>query len=195
MNIEKLVKEKTEYLAKNRVLSFSDKELDNLRADEAQHFIRAMQRNILMKLPDNEIAFFEWLKENDPLIWQDIWEGEEDIYNVSLDLLSQFIRNKNGFPICDLIDQPNYWFVVEHIKPKGMEKMEAIFDKIESGEKLGSMELFLVEITQAPMDIWHFSYKYGISIKSVKAMIEEMEYKGWIIHLKNREDLVKYVEI
>ena len=195
MNVDKLVKEKTEYLSKNRILSFSSDELETLRSDEAQHFIRAMQRNILMRLPDDEIAFFEWLKVNDPEIWDDIWEGEEDVYNVSLALLSQFVGNKNGFPICDLIDQPNYWFVVEHIKPKGMEQIEQIFEKIEKGEQLGSMEMFLAEITQAPMDIWHFSYKYGLSVKSVKVMIEEMVHKGWIIHLSDREDLVKYVEI
>ena len=195
MNVDKLVKEKTEYLSKNRILSFSNEELKTLRSDEAQHFIRAMQRNILMRLPDDEIAFFEWLKVNDPEIWDDIWEGEEDVYNVSLALLSQFVGNKNGFPICDLIDQPNYWFVVEHIKPKGMEQIEVIFEKIEKGEQLGSMEMFLAEITQAPIDIWHFSYKYGLSVKAVKVMIEEMVHKGWIVHLSDREDLVKYVEI
>ncbi len=195
MDIDKLVEEKTKYLTKNRILRFSDEELKNLRTDEAQHFIRTMERNILMRLPEDEIAFFEWLKENDPLIWDDIWDGEEDIYNVSLDLLSQFVGNKNGFPICDLIEQPNYWFVVEHIKPKGMEQVDAIFEKLEKGQALVGMELFLIEITQAPIDIWHFSYKYDLSIKAVKAMIDEMVYNGWITHLKSREDLVKYVDI
>ena len=195
MNIDKFVKEKTKSLTKNRILSFTKDELEQLRMDETDYFVKAMERNILFKLPDNEIAFFDWLEKNDPLIWDDIWDGEENVYHVSLDLLPQFIDNKNGFPICDLIEQSNFWFIVEHIKPKGMEQLKTILEKFNKGQQLENTELFLLEISQAPMDIWHFSYKYELSIKTVKAMVEKMVYDGWIVHLPDREDLIKYIEI
>lgn len=195
MDIDKFVKLKTKAVTKNRLLSFSKDELKELRLDEAEYFVKTIERNILMKLPDEEIAFFDWLKEKDPQIWDDIWDEEENEYYVSLDLLPQFIGSNNGFPICDLIDQSNYWFVIDHIKPKGMEQMKEILEKFNKGQQIGNMELFLSEISQASIDIWHFSYKFGFSLKYVKAMIEEMVYKGWIVHLSDREDLIKYIEI
>jgi hypothetical protein len=195
MDIDKLVKDKMDALSDKRIVSFTKNELDELRTDEAEYFIKAMEKNILMEMPDDEIAFFEWLKKSDKKVWTDLWGEEVDVYYVSLELLSQFVGNSNGFPICDLVEQPNFWFVVEHIKPKGMKQMDGIFEKMESGKALERSELFLAEISQASMDIWHFAYKYEVAIDEVKAMIDEMVYNGWIVHLPEREDLVKYVEI
>jgi hypothetical protein len=195
MDIDKFVKEKMNEVSDKRILSFTREELDGLRSDEAEYFVRAMEKNILMELPNDEIDFFEWLRKNDLQVWNDLWDEEVDVYHVSLELLSQFVGNKNGFPICDLLDLPNYWFVVEHIKPKGMEKMASVFEKMEAGETLDMAELFLAEISQASMDIWHFAYKYDLAIDEVKAMIDDMVYNGWIVHLPDREDLVKYLEL
>ena len=63
-----------------------------------------------MKLPPSEISFFEWLKKNDNIVWNDLWNEDEDLYQVSIDLLPQFSDNRNGFPICDLQDGLNYYF-------------------------------------------------------------------------------------
>ena len=116
-------------------------------------------------------------------------------HKVSIDLLPQFSKTRNGFPICDLQDGLNYYFTVKHIKQEGLEQMESILQKIENKIKLKIDELILYELHIAPFDIWHFSYRYDLPLDKVKLLISEMEYKGWIVHLSDSEDLLRYIDV
>jgi predicted transcriptional regulator len=148
-----------------------------------------------MRMPPSEVDFFEWLKHQDEPVWNDIWAGEPDLYLVSTDLLPVFQEGRNGFPICDLVDQPNYWFSERHIKPRGREELELIALKYENQERLDIAELFLIELINGPIDIWHFCYRYNIAVQVMKRVIATMVAKGWLVHLTDRDDLVKYIEI
>ncbi len=195
MNLDDLITEKYEQLNSQSFIEFKENELDGFRVDQIEHIVNIFHGQALMKLPETEIRFFEWLKTADRPTWDDLWGDEEDMYLVSIDLLPQFIDGKNGFPICDLIDEPNFWFAERHIKPAGRKALEKILAKLNDNKKLNAEELFLFEMTIAPIDIWHFCYRYKIHLKMVKDAIEEMVYKGWLVHLTDREDLVKYLDV
>ncbi len=196
MDIKKLIEKKELQKAKQKFVQFSEGELQQLRPDEIEHIIEHFRGNTLVKLPESEIAFFEWLKQHDPEVWRDLWdEDDEEAYLVSIDFLREFIRETPSFPICDLVDQPNYWFSVRHIKPKGMEYLQQeLMLKVEVDEELTLEERFLLEISVASTDIWHFCHRHQIDLKQMKAAIAEMVYKGWIVHLTNRDDLAKYID-
>lgn len=195
MDLEKLFNDKSAQLSNQHFIEFTEEEFDQLRVDEAQYIINHYHGHSLMKLPPSEIVFFEWLKKADSTVWNDLWADSEDLYLVSIDLLPQFIDEKNGFPICDLIDEPNYWFSQRHIKPKGQEELIHILIKIQNKEKLKADELFLYELTLYPTDIWHFCHRHHFKVNAMKAVIADMVYHGWLVHLTDREDLIKYLDI
>ncbi len=195
MNIAKFLARKAKQLESADHLTFTEDELQTLRADEVQHVIEYFHGFTLMRLPAFEIAFFEWLKTNDPPVWEDLWGDEENLYLVSTDLLSEFIGRRPQFPICELVEQPNFWFVERHIKPKGREALEEIVQKVENNEPIPPDEAFLLEVAQGPTDVWHFCYRHHLPLAAMKSLIEEMALRGWLVHLKNRDDLVRYIDL
>ncbi|MEJ2056128.1 MAG: hypothetical protein P8X42_19615, partial [Calditrichaceae bacterium] len=158
MEFNKLVTHIEKQMDGQNYIEFDPEFLSSLRLDQVEAIIDKFHGRALMKMPQDEINFFTWLKENDRPVWNDLWQDEEDIYLVSIDLLSCFIEGGLGFPICDLIDQENYWFNMRHIKPKGMEELERIITKLEKGSKVTLAEAFLLEVSTRPVDIWHFCY-------------------------------------
>ena len=195
MKINKIILEKEKQLFENTYIQFSDAEIEQLRLDESQHIVDHFHGHALMKLPPAEVHFFDWLRKNDNAVWQDLWGDEENMYQVSIDLLPQFLKEKNGFPICDLQEQPNYYFTQRHIKPEGMSQMEKILQKTENNKKLDIDELILFELHIAPFDIWHFAYRYNLPLADLKELISEMVYKGWIVHLTDSKDLLRYIDV
>ena len=195
MNIKKLLKEKDKQRQEKGYLQFSAQELASIRADEVNHVIDFFHGYSLVKLPQTEIDFFEWLKKNEPAVWGDLWGAEVDLYLVSTDFLRRLSGNNPQLPICDLVDQDNFWFCNRHIKPKGMEQLEEVLLKIDGGLELSVAELFLFEISVNSTDIWHFAYQHNLDVQEMKEVISDMVYKSWLVHLPDREDLVKYIEI
>jgi len=194
MDIKKLIEEKQNQFKQERFIQFTSYELDKMDDNQALKIINHFHGHTLLKFPQTEIDFFEWLKLNDNPVWNDLWQGEEDLYKVSIDLLPHFIALRNGFPICDL-DITNYYFTVKHIKPKGISEMERILDKTENNVKLKIDELLLFDLHLAATDLWHFAYKYKLPLIRLKKLISEMDYKGWIVHLSESSDLMRYVEV
>ncbi len=197
MDLKTLIENKEREKAKKQYLQFSEGELEKLRPDEVERIIEHFRGNTLVKLPESEIAFFEWLKNADRAVWDDLWQDdtEEEDYLVSVDFLREFIRETPSFPICDLIDEPNYWFTFRHIKPKGLEYLqEEVRLKVETDEDLSLEELFLLEISVSSTDIWHFAHRHQVSVERMKKAINQMVYNGWIVHLTNRDDLVRYLD-
>ncbi len=176
------------------LLQFTEEELAGLTDRDVSALKKFFQGYALMKLPDIEIAFFEWLKLNDRQVWDDLWDEAEKPYLVSIDLLEHFIHSGNGFPICDLVTANNYWFSLRMIKPKGAELFPTIEKKLDENQKLTFEEALLIEITQGSIDLWHFCYRYRISLSYAKKKIEEMQREDILVHLSQREDLVKYID-
>ncbi len=195
MQIKQLIKEKEEQLKQQSYIEFSDEQISSLSKDDKKKIIDTFHGRSMLKLPASEIAFFEWLKKEDNAVWQDLWaDFPEWEYRVSIDFLDHLGDAGNGFPICDLEDVENYYFTIRHIKPGGRGEMQAIVDKNDAGEKLNIDELLLFELHLAPIDIWHYAYRYKLALTDAKKMIEDMVYKGWLVHLPNRDDLTKYIE-
>ncbi len=197
MNIKALIEKKDAQKKEKQYIQFSEKELETMRPDEAERIIEHFGGNTLVRLPESEIRFFEWLKKEDQAVWNDLWEDdqEDESYLVSVDFLREFIRETPSFPICDLIDVPNYWFTFRHIKPKGLEYLqEEIRLKVETDQDLTLEELFLLEISVSSTDIWHFCHRHEVPVERMKKAVSEMVYKGWIVHLTDRDDLVRYLD-
>ena len=195
MDIENLIEQKEKELKENHFIQFSDQQIDQLKDKNVIQIVKHFHGRALMKLPPSEISFFEWLKKNDNIVWNDLWNEDEDLYQVSIDLLPQFSANRHGFPICDLQDDLNYYFTVKHIKQDGLAQMEGIIKKLETKIKLKIDELILYELHLAPFDIWHFSFRYNLPLDKVKQLISDMEYKSWIVRVPNSDDLLRYIEV
>ena len=190
-DIQELIQLKDAQRSEHNYISFTENELLSLSRETAQDLIEYFHGYTLILLPKRETDFFEWLKLEDNATWNDLWQDGEDLYKVSVDLLSVLAGESGVFPICDLIDVPNYWFSPKHIKPEGM---EAISGFLES-ENLNMEQQFLLQLSTGPLDIWHFCYTFSFSVIEMKKAIDEMVFKGWIVHLPDRADLVKYLEI
>lgn len=180
---------------RDNFIQFTRDELQKLSDKQVDHLMEFFHGYTLLRLPQDEIDFFEWLKDADPPVWQDLWGNDENLYLVSVDLLSQFSGPFPQYPICDLINAPNYWFSEKHIKPKGRETIMTIMEKSEAGLALETEEQFLIELNIHPTDIWHFCYRNQISVDTMKKNIDEMDFKGLIVHLPDAEDLIKYIDL
>jgi hypothetical protein len=192
--IEELIKRKEEQLAKNNYLEFTAEELSTLNKQDALNVEKYFHGYALMRLPESEQKFFEWLKKVDLVVWEDLWSEEDDPYFVSIDFLHHFTGQGNGFPICDLVEVENYWFTEKHIKPKGLEKFEQIDQKIEEKKLLSISEALLCEIIKSSIDIWHFCHRYRIPLEAAKKEVLNMHKDDLLVHLPNRNDLVKYLD-
>jgi hypothetical protein len=194
-NLNIIIASKEKQLDTRGYIQFSQTDLRAMTEKDAQKIEHHFHGRAMMALPIAEIKFIKWLQENDPVVWDDLWKDVEEPYRVSLDFLHHFIQNGNGFPICDLIDVDNYWFHSKHIKPKALEKMEEIQQKLEGKHSLSFEEGILIEISRGSIDLWHFCYRYKLPISVAKKKIEVMHREDLLVHLKNREDLVKYLDI
>jgi hypothetical protein len=192
--INELIEIKKKQYSEEGFLQFSDSEIDQLDAKGIDQIENAFKGYGILKLPPKEIEFFDWLKENDEAVWIDLWETDEDPYKISIEFLHHFIKDENGFPICDLENEDNYWFCMKHIKPKGKQHFEEINQKLKNNQKLNFKELLLYEIVQNSIDIWHFSYRYKIDLKKAKELIDDLHANDILVHLSDREDLLKYID-
>jgi len=192
--IDNLIESKKKQYSELGYIQFEDSEISGLNQKLIEQIEKAFKGYGLLKLPPKEIAFFEWLKEIDEPIWNDLWESDDDPYKISIEFLHHFINDENGFPICDLENEDNYWFCIKHIKPKGKQNFESINLKLNSRQKLNIEELLLYEIAQNSIDIWHFCYRYKIGLDKAKELIAELHKNDILVHLTDRDDLVKYID-
>ncbi|MFC2088957.1 hypothetical protein ACFLSX_05085 [Calditrichota bacterium] len=194
MIVNDLIETKRKQLSELGFIQFNQSELEKLDSRQMNKIEQTFQGHGVMKLPEQEIQFFVWVKQHDQDVWNDLWDTDDEPYLVSIEFLHHFSSDGNGFPICDLENVENFWFSQKHIKPNGKLKFEIINNKIENNEKLNLEELLLYEIVQNPIDIWHFSHRYKVPLDKVKAKILEMNSNDVLVHLPNRDDLLKYID-
>ncbi len=174
-------------------LTLSDAEIDALSEGDIDALIDRHGSTVLMHLSSRERKFFDWVKEEDPDVWTDLWGDDEEML-VTLAFLNNLRKHGNGFPICELETTDNYYFTQRHIKPDGVDALHGILDKVQKGSELSVAEALMFELLSNPIDIWHFCYKYGIPLSKGKATVAEMQSHDWLIHLTAREDIMKYIE-
>ena len=195
INPDQLIADKEAQLLGDGYISFSESELKQIDLSSAEKIKTHFSGRGMIALPDKEIQFFEWLKKNDPPIWNDLWPEDESDYLVGIDFLHLLIGKNNGFPICDLVDENNYWFTTGHIKPLGHIKLAEVDEKLSKGKALSFQEALLVEVARGAIDIWHFCYRYHVPVSIAKQKVEIMHHNDILVHLTDREDLLKYMDI
>lgn len=166
-----------------------DEEVANIIADK-------FASGTLIYLPKHEIEFFEWLKKNDRDIWEDLWGGvEETPYIVSIAFLPLMIRKFGGYPICDLLNNDNYYFTEEMIVQKTSHLLlETLREKFHRREPLTVAQALLLEISANPVDIWHFAYYHKLSIDEVKQAVRELVEDNLLVHFRKAEELAEFVQ-
>jgi hypothetical protein len=175
------------------ILDLTDEEVDGLTDGDVEALQAEFGAHVLMKLPPRERAFMAWLKQEDPGIYEDLWEDDEELL-VSLSFLGDFRKGGPGFTICELAFHDNYFFTRKHIKPTGLEEVPAILDRAQKGRELNIGEVFMFELLQAPIDLWHFCHRYGVPVQRGREVIRELVAHEWIVHLKRSEELAPYLE-
>ncbi len=178
-------------------ISFPQELFDSFNEEIAKAIVVEMKHNALIKLPQYEIEFYEWLKENDRSVWDDLWSCElHEPYIVSCIFLPNLVeRDGRGFPICDLEHNDNYFFNEKHMTDEESKVyIETSRNRFQDRQKLTVPQLLALEISVGPIDIWHFAYKYKISIAQAKAAVEELKDDFALVHLTNAEHLAKFME-
>lgn len=174
-------------------IELSDDEIDSLKDEDIAALMRHYGSTTLLRLPPRERAFFDWVKKEDPAVWNDLW-AEDDGLLVAISHLAALQAGGPGFLICELVTTPNYFFTPRHIKPDGLEALPGILDRIRSGSELSVGETLMFEIVSGPIDIWHFCHKYGVSLQRGKSVVADLSAHDWIVHLPSREDIIPYID-
>ena len=152
--------------------------------------------NMLM-LPEKDLRFFEWVKNNDPEVWNDLWAGDDlQPYLVSTTLLPAIRTKARGFPICDLLETHNYYFSEAHISDKESEiLLESVKKRFMDNKTLTTPQLLLLEISLAPIDIWRFAFNHKIEIDEAKAAVHALVEDEVLVHLKDAEHLAHFLDL
>ena len=178
------------------IITFDEEILSALTPDDAKLIISQIGSTHLLKLPQKEIAFFEWLKEIHPLVWRDLWgsDDSEHEYTVGMDLLPLMLDPVRGFPICDLITQENFFFVPDHLIGEEISfYLEAVKERYLKQETVTVAQLLVLEISMAPIDAWRFSYHHRIEFDRVMKAIQDLKEEGMLLHLGKAEDLADFI--
>lgn len=154
----------------------SEEEYLAITPEQADELVAMYGGTTLIKLPERERTFFDWLKVNDRPIWDDLW-GEDDggDYFVALSHLPSFLPSRRGFPICDLVTHDNYYFTeVEITNEDGKLALDSALDVVKEHGSLTPYQAFLIEVWRGPIDQWRFAWMYDLPLPEVKKMIHWM---------------------
>ncbi len=175
-------------------IEIHDADLSALTQKEARDLSLKYHGDVLITLPESEQAYFDWVKKEDPAVWDDLW-GEGELYTVGISFLEQLLDAGNGFRICDLQKVDNYFFTSRHIKqPEGWEYLETVIEKIRGGESISPSDALLFTISIEDIDIWRFSHRHDIPVATAKSLVADLVREHLLVHLTDSEDLVKYID-
>jgi len=177
---------------------FDESIFESLTPQQAMEVVRNLDPNALMMLSEREIEFFEWIKEVDPAIWDDLW-GDDSIppYVVSVSFLPLLVyqSNANGFPICDLIHNDNYYFNIAMMNADhSREVLESARARFEANQKLDIHQLLALEIAFNGIDIWHFAYKYGLDVQTAKLAADVLIKDKALNHYKKYDEVSNFLD-
>ncbi len=164
---------------------------------QAELVMNNLPKSLLIKLPQREIDFFEWLKSAEKPVWDDLWGSDETSqYVVSISFLPLLLDiDYHGFPICDLEKNDNYYFTAAHMVD---EESKMMIDSTKSmfldKKQLTLAQLLALQISVSPIDVWHFAYKSKISVVSAKKAVEELVSDGVLVHLRSAEHLTNFLK-
>lgn len=196
--IQKVIDYAKNELLNNQWVVFQENVFESLTPQQAIDVVRQLDPNSMMMLSEREIEFFEWIKQVDYAIWEDLWDDDSiPPYVVSLSFLPLLVyqSNSNGFPICDLLKNDNYYFNISMMNADhSKEVLEAARGRFESNQKLDLHQLLALEIAFSGIDIWHFAYKYGIDVEVAKLAAEVLIKDNALNHYKKYDEIANYLD-
>jgi hypothetical protein len=169
-------------------VDISDEEITSLSREQAEDLMAHFGSHVLITLPSREREFFEWVRQFDPEIWDDLWGGDEEPYLVSIGFLADLLPNKRGFLICDLVEHENYDFSAANISEEGKMFFDASLEIVRNNGKLTLAQAFIVEVWRAPIDQWRFAYMYNIALESVKELVQWMLSEELLLRTMSKEE-------
>lgn len=184
-------------VGKNPFVDFPEEIFESLNEETAREIVARFSSNSFIKLPAREVLFFEWLKTADPEVWEDLWGASGELpYIVSISFLPILLDNSRGFPICDLVKNDNFYFTESHIADKESRVfLESVRERFLNKDKLSVAQTLILEVSIAPIDIWHFAYRFGLDIKTAKNAVRELTEDNILIHLTDASHLAGFIEL
>lgn len=185
------------FVNKDGVLEIPQDVFETLEKEHAELIKKEFKAAQMLKLPEFEIAFFEWLKEHDIVVWNDLWGDDELHYTISIEFITKLIeKDGRGFPICDLRTVDNYYFPTQVLVDRESDVMvEAAKVRFMERQGLTPSQLLALEIHFGGIDIWHFSYKHKIELNEAKKAVESLVEDQILVHLKDAEHLAPILEL
>ncbi|TAL67597.1 MAG: hypothetical protein EPN82_14180 [Bacteroidetes bacterium] len=181
-----------------KYITFTEDIFLSLSLAQSELIVKKFGSNTLLMLPEKEISFFNWLKEQAPEVWDDLWgnlEIGEELYTVAIGFLPKLLEKARGFPICDLLNSDNYYFTKSHIiTPESEMMLDSVKERFMAHQPLTIGQLLILEISVAPIDIWRFAYNHNLKIEDVKKAVENLVEDKVLIHLNKAEHLAAFVE-
>ena len=182
----------------NRYIKFPEELFISLTLHQAELIVKNFGSNTLIMLPEKEIKFFDWLKEEDPEVWNDLWSENaiDEPYTVAIGFLPILLEQKRGFPICDLLKCDNYYFSKTHfIAPESNMMLDSVKERFMAHQPLTIGQLLVLEISVAPIDIWRFAFNHNLKLEDSKNAVKSLVDDKIIIHLNTAEQLAAFVEL
>lgn len=181
----------------NKIINIPEEYYKNINSEQAKYIAEYFNNSAFIKLPEYEIKFFEWMKIEDPKVWNDLWQSEmNEPYIVSVSFLPILIHEvKRGFPICDLLENTNYYFTMDHMSDEESKVyIETSTVRFMDGKSLTLPQLLALQISAEPIDIWHFAYKNKVSIEEAKQAAHSLVEDDALVHFKEAEYLAQFVD-
>lgn len=197
MNIEDIVAACKYGVATNGYITIADEVLRTLTADDVQTIQRECGSGLL-KLPEYEVVFFEWLRSADSAVWDDLWADETQApYLVSLSHLHRFIGERPGvFAICDLRNTDNFYFAPEMILIKESTAfLGAVRELFLRNERLTPAQLLALEASNGPVDIWHLAYRTNTSVEVFKKAVRQLVEDNVLVHVPDADHLATIFDV
>ena len=177
---------------------FSDDDLLSATEDDANEVIAEYATGALWRLPSHEVEFFEWLRKEDPDVWNDLWgDVQEAPYLISLAHLPDFIGGASGkYLIRDLQTQVNYYFTPEMLLMKeSADFIAAVRTRLDERESLNVAQAFATEVSYGPVDVWHFAHRHKKSIAAVKAAVQTLVDDHILVHVPTADHLTDHFDV
>ena len=183
-------------ISEKKPIDFSEEDFLLITPEIAISLAEKFEHVAMIKLPGREIKFFEWLKEEDINVWNDLWDAaDEEPYLVAMGFLPILIDKSIGFPICDLLSTDNYFFTKAHLVDQESQIfLEAAQELFREKKKLTIEQLLVLTISVRPVDIWHFAYSYKISLNRAKEAVKNLVEDNVLVHLTDAGHLATFVD-
>jgi hypothetical protein len=186
----------SEHLERDKPVEIPEAIFDALTPEIARELAQQFGSYGLVRLPSYEQRFFDWLRTEDPDVWNDLWSDQDEPYVVALSFLEYLLDRRRGFPICDLMSTDNYYFMPAMLEwtPEARDYAAAVRERFESGQPLSIEQLLVIELLfGGPFDIWHFAYYHNIPISDAKQAVKLLAEDKVLPHLRTAEQLAPFL--